>query len=176
MDSEYAEKIAGEHRAQRVLLNQQKLGSAQLETQSEQQELDRIEAKAAALKAKRAAEQLAREFARERASVLSLLSPFIDRAITQPRNGNPISKGGIKRPTSLGALTSFGALNDTPAGLDALYHAGGHPANMRKKGGFPSFVSMTSIPNESVRQQVRRAQQYLRKYGQLLVNESKLSQ
>lgn len=176
VDAEYAAKIAEEQRQQRDILNKQRLQAAELQTQQKQKELDRIAAEAEEVRKAREKAALLQEFNRERAAIESLLAPFLDLAITQPSGTNPISKGGIRRQTSLGALRSSGALNDTRAGLDFLYHVGGHPANMRKKGGFPSFVSMSPIPNESVRQQVRRAQQLLVKYGELLVEKGMLSE
>lgn len=176
VDAEYAQKIADKQREQSEILNKQRLQAAELQTQQKQTELDRITEEAEEVRKAREKALLVQEYNRDRAAIESLLAPFLDLAITQPSGTNPISKGGIRRQTSLGALQASGALNDTRAGLDFLYHVGGHPANMRKKGSFPSFVSMSPIPNESVRQQVQRAQQLLVKYGELLVEKGMLSQ
>lgn len=176
VNATYIDKIVGEHRKQQELLNQQRLSAEKLATEQQQIELDRISASVAEIQARRAKAKLIQDFNRERAVVESLLAPFIDNAITQPSVKNPISKGGPMRPTSLGSLRASGALDETRKGLDFLYHVGGHPANMRKKGGFPSFVQLTPIPNDSVRARVKQAQQLLLKYGEVMVEEGLLSE
>lgn len=175
VDLQYAEKIAEEQRRQRELLKQQELEAEKLQTKQRSQELEAIQRQRAELEERVVRQKLEDEYRRDMPTINSLLAPFLDNAITQPQGGNPIAKGGIMRPTSFSSLQGSGALNDTNEGLDFLFRVGGHPANMRSKGGFPSFVSQRALGSGTERDQVRRAQQLLIKYGALLVRDGKLS-
>ena len=175
-NSRAEEQVLQEHRRQEQLLGEQRMHAARLETIQREEETARIAATAEKLQRDRARTKLLAEFRREQSTVNSLLAPFLDRAITQPSDYTPIGKGGIPRPTSLSALRSYGALEQTDTGINKLFHVGGHPANMRTKGSFPAFVQLTSIPNSSVRSRVLQAQKLLQKYGELMVEEGLLSQ
>ena len=175
VDEEFAAKIADEQREQRRLLKEQELAAEQLETQERAAELAAIEKRNEELRARLALEKLKAEYQADLSEIESLLAPFLDSAITQPTKSNPIAKGGPMKPTSLNALKGSGALDDSSDGLNLLYQAGGHPANMRKKGGFPSFVSLQTLGQGSERDKVRRAQQLLVKYGELMVEDGLLS-
>ncbi|WP_425399931.1 hypothetical protein [Aeoliella sp.] len=175
VDEEFAAKIAAEQREQRRLLKEQELAAEQLETQERAAELAAIEKRNEELRARLALEKLKAEYQADLSEIESLLAPFLDSAITQPTKSNPIAKGGPMKPTSLNALKGSGALDDSSDGLNLLYQAGGHPANMRKKGGFPSFVSLQTLGQGSERDKVRRAQQLLVKYGELMVEDGLLS-
>ncbi|MEZ6131299.1 MAG: hypothetical protein R3C59_21700 [Planctomycetaceae bacterium] len=176
VNEEFAAKIADEQREQRRLLKEQELAAEQLETQERAAELAAIEKRNEELRARMAMEKLKAEYQADLSEIKSLLAPFLDSAITQPTKSNPIAKGGPMKPTSLNALKGSGALDDSNEGLNLLYQAGGHPANMRKKGGFPSFVSLRTLGAGSERDTVRRAQQLLVKYGELMVEDGLLSQ
>jgi hypothetical protein len=175
VDEQYAAKIADEQRQQRELLKQQELEAEQLETKQRAEELELIQREREELEARIAQQKLKAEYGRDMATINSLLAPFLDDAITQPSRTNPISKGGPRKPTSLDALRSSGALAETDDGLEFLFKVGGHPANMRKKGSFPSFISPRPLQKGSEQALVQRAQQLLIKYGELLVADRKLS-
>jgi len=176
VDEQYAAKLAEERRKQRELLKQQELEAERIAAGEREKELAAIKKRRKALEDKIAAEKLEAEYRRELPTIKSLLAPFLDNAITQPVRGNPIGKGGPMRPTSLGALRGSGALENTNKGLDFLFRVGGHPANMRDKGSFPTFVSQRPLGSGAEREQVSKAQQLLIKYGDLLVRDGLLSE
>ncbi|MCA9179792.1 MAG: hypothetical protein KDA51_00025, partial [Planctomycetales bacterium] len=102
VDAQYAEKIAEEQRRQRELLKQQELEAEKLQTNQRSQELEAIQRQRAELDERIARQKLEDEYRRDMPTINSLLAPFLDNAITQPEGGNPIAKGGVLRPTSLG--------------------------------------------------------------------------
>ena len=175
VNDQYAEKIAAEQRHQHELLKQQELEAEQLQTQQRAEELEKIKGKRKLLEDEIAQQKLEAEYQRDLRTIESLLAPFLDNDITQPVGNNPIAKGGLARPTSLSALRGTGALDEDNDGLNFLFHVGGHPANGREKGSFPTFISLRPLGEGGEREKVRQAQQLLIKYGDLLVRDRKLS-
>jgi hypothetical protein len=55
-----------------------------------------------------------------------------------------------------------------------LYAFGGHSANFRKKGGFPTY-SDNGYASPTVKQQMQTVQQFLLKYGEFLVEDELLT-
>jgi hypothetical protein len=55
-----------------------------------------------------------------------------------------------------------------------LYAFGGHSANFRKKGGFPTYTD-NGYASPTVKQQMQTVQQFLLKYGEFLVDDELLT-
>ena len=175
VEERYAAQLAEERRKQQELLKQQELEAERAATGEREKELAEIRRRRKEFEDRIAAEKLESEYRKDLPNIKSLLAPFLANAITQPAAGNPISKGGPMKPTSLGALRGSGALEDSNEGLDFLFRVGGHPANERTKGSFPTFVSQRPLAAGAERDQVRKAQQLLIKYGELMVRDGLLS-
>ena len=132
---------------------------------------------AAAIAAK---QKLEAEFRREQSEITSVLFPFLDtNGESQPRFG-PIDDprswhfpGQGLGPTSFSRLSASGALEDSADGNRRLYFLGGDFNNLRRKGGFPSYVA-TGLNDRGVLGRVQRARELLVKYGELMVEKGML--
>jgi len=110
------------------------------------------------------------EFQRDLPDIRSLLKPFITPGYNQhtekfmykaDENPNP-------RPVSLGSLVSIGYLHHSTERLTAFWRSTGHN-NDRPLGSFPrAQYGQTRLP-VNLKPVVERAQGYLRKYGELMV-------
>ena len=115
------------------------------------------------------------KFQRDLPDIKSLLKPFITPGLTQhlhkfayrpDSNPNP-------RPVSLGSLVALGYLHDSTERLTAFWRSTSHE-NDRPFGSFPKApYGKTVITHEIAA--VRRAQGYLKKYGDLMVSKKMLS-
>ncbi len=121
------------------------------------------------------------EFDKDQAEISSLLAPFLGLGEQQPKPGNPSQSDEWMEPCeplapmSLSRLQSSGALDATDQGLQRLYYLGGSPKNLRTRVCFPEF-STNGLSNGIVQSRVRRAQELLNKYGQLMVERRVLAQ
>ena len=115
------------------------------------------------------------EFQRDLPDIRSLLKPFITPGRTQhlhkfayrpDSNPNP-------RPVSLGSLEALGYLHDSTERLTAFWRSTSHE-NDRPFGSFPKApYGKTVITHEL--EAVRRAQGYLKRYSDLMVEKGMLS-
>jgi hypothetical protein len=135
-----------------------------------------------AAKAKAAKERLEADFRREQFEINSALYPFLDsNGESQPTLGtrdDPRSwhvPGRGLGPTSFSRLNASGALEDSADGNKKLYFLGGDFNNLRRKGGFPSYVA-TGLNDPGVLGRVKRARELLIKYGELMVEKGMLQQ
>jgi len=115
------------------------------------------------------------EFQRDLPDIKSLLKPFITPGLTQhlhkfayrpDRNPNP-------RPVSFGSLVALGYLHDSTERLTAFWRSTSHE-NDRPFGSFPRAPYGKTVISHEL-STVRRAQSYLKKYGELMVEKGLLS-
>ena len=119
--------------------------------------------------AKLAKTRLEADFVRDMQEINSLLSPFVSRA---PYTLHPPHSGqysGQNTGASLGTIVRWGALEPSDDGLDAMAQLGSPP--YRPLGTFPKFVQSEWKRNPDVKARLERAQELLRKYGDLLVEK-----
>ena len=116
------------------------------------------------------------EFERDLSDIKSLLKPFITPGHTQhlhkfayraDQNPNP-------RPVSFGSLKGLGYLHDTTERLTAFWRSTSHE-NDRPFGSFPKAPYGQTRLKGGALPAVRRAQGYLQKYGDLMVEKGMLS-
>ena len=111
------------------------------------------------------------------AEVKSTLAPFLEPRSIQPslagRFSIKFSRTGQKRPMSLGKLMSIGALGETELSLKKLALIGGNRKLPEPKWSISSQPHGWSEDDEEF---LRKAQQMLRDYGAVLVDEGLLSQ
>ncbi len=103
----------------------------------------------------------------QRPEVCDLLKPFVSGGYWQPG----IGVGKDKTPMSLAALQATGALEDTVKGLDKLMDIGKDGRNDRPHWGYPIWRKCS----EQQREEIKKAQAYLRDFGVELVELKKLS-
>jgi hypothetical protein len=116
-----------------------------------------------------AREKLEAEFTRDRAEINKLLSPFVTPA---PYRINPpfgYYPSGQNTGESLSAIAKCGALEESEDGLDAMSRLGENCP--RPLGTFPIYVQSEWRRNPRVKAKLERAQELLRKYGELLVEK-----
>ena len=124
--------------------------------------------------------ELEKEFEAQYKKMESMLKPFISLADTHPTLSNddrrPAAfRGGPYAPMSFGGIQAATALEPTDGGLEALFYVGGHSSNLRVNiGGFPRY-SHGGLRNEAVRNQLKQIQEFLRKFGPLMVEKRLLS-
>ena len=58
--------------------------------------------------------------------------------------------------------------------LERLFYYGGCQSNRRHKGGFPNYTQVALKRNKSVNHSVKRAQELLIQYGELMVEQGLL--
>jgi len=137
----------------------------------EQNAKAKYNAKLAEIEAKRKAErlkQLNREFDRELASIRRHLQPFITDGYTYRTD----DKSG---PVSLSVLEGQGALKEGFEGLRRLCYIGGTTKNGRDRGGFPMYIGGRNGERLTNWDFVQRAQDMIRKYGEVLVDRELLA-
>jgi hypothetical protein len=177
-EAERLAKIEADATAAARAQREQELGAAirQQVSEEDQHKLDEIERQRAEEARKAARKQLEAEFQRDLREIRSLLTPFISHGYTQPSDGGWYTKQSTKPgPVSLEALRGAGLLQDTHEALQMLHHAGTmNRDNDRPLGGFPPFIT-SSRDWGRYRPIVARAQELLRKYGDLMVEKKMLA-
>jgi hypothetical protein len=113
------------------------------------------------------------------ASIFGGLNEHRFSEFTQPetravRRTNGHHRHCCVRPVSLSRFRDAGALADNDTGRKMLYAFGGHSANFRKKGGFPTYTD-NGYASPTVKQKMQTVQQFLLKYGEFLVEDELLT-
>ena len=116
-----------------------------------------------------AREKLEAEFTRDQAEINRLLSPFVSPAPYMLVPPHVYLYSGQNTGVSLSAIAQCGALGESEDGLDAMSKLGQSAA--RPLGTFPKYVQSEWRRNPRVKAQLERAQELLRKYGELLVEK-----
>ena len=110
------------------------------------------------------------------AEVASVLAPFFEPRTIQPNLAGSFSikfsRSYDKAPTSLGKLRSIGVLDQSPLGLKKLALVGGNRKLPEPRW---SIASQPGNWSEGDEEFLRKAQTMLRDYGDILVQEGKLS-
>ena len=125
-----------------------------------------------AIRQRQAAEkltQLKREFQRDLSDIKVKLQPFITTGYTY--NGDT----GRRGPVSLAVLRGQGALDEGRKGLEKLLYIGGTTTNDRQRGGFPQYVGSEFAWRQLNKDFLVKAQDYLNKYGELLIEAGLLA-
>ena len=131
-----------------------------------------VQNEANAVKAAKAREKqkLRNEFDLVRAEALRYLAPFVGQGLKY--RGKSEGRG----PMSLSLLTSSGALEATTAGMIELSKLA---QNDRPKNGFPQWLAYAYFDDPRFTGQVayvEKAQQFLKKFGELMVEEGLLAE
>ncbi len=130
--------------------------------------------KAAEQKAERA--RLEAEFNREHAQIMHYLSPLFAEGYSQPKSVDNSKQGTVKRPMSLAAIKSYGALNapdGSEGGFVKLLWLFNDKSNDRKvRGPYPHYFGGALNPGEI--EAIRPAYMLLQKYQTLLVEKGYL--
>ncbi len=158
-DQESLAKVEAEMQRQRELAAEQET----LRLAKERRQLEEAERKAAQLEEARSPE------------VAQELMPFLARRSLQPRlagSSVQMSRTFDDRPMSLSALQGIGALSATDDGLETLARVGGH-----RELGSPKWSMRPSSRtwNDETREQLKRAQELLRRLGPVMVEAGLLS-
>lgn len=119
--------------------------------------------------------QLEREFNAEREQVLSMLTPFVYKHDSQLNTRGTYSSTVEPTAVSLSAIEGLGGLEQSVAGLHQLHKLGNYGSNGRPLGGFPIRKSNSFNYVEGAKDRVMKAQEYLIKYGDLLVEKGHLA-
>lgn len=113
--------------------------------------------------------QLNRDFQRDMPGIQAKLQPFLSTGYTY--NGD----SGRKGPVSLGVLRSQGALEPGRRGLERLLYVGGTTTNDRNRGAFPQYIGGEWGWRQTNKDFLVQAQDYLIRYGDLLVEAGMLA-
>ena len=151
-----AKRLVGEATAARIT-------QAAMEQKAEQEEELRRRQEAEKLA------QLKREYQRDLRDIKVKLQPFITDGYTY--NGDT----GREGPVSLSVLRGRGALDEGRKGLEKLLYVGGTSTNDRDRGGFPQYVGSEYAWRQLNKDFLVQAQDYLNKYGALLVEDGLLA-
>jgi hypothetical protein len=159
--------LEAERRIQAAQAEQERIDQeARIAAEEAEKKRREQEAKLAAQRA--AAEQAHREkvaaFEREFPAMKSLLSPFISSGQLQLQGSQWV--GGEEGPVSLSAIHQLGALNPN-AGTSHMLMYFGNGVNGRPTGSFPRGHAYDNG-------QVYRVQEFLRKYGEIMVEKDLL--
>ena len=118
---------------------------------------------------------LEREFQRDLPVIRSLLRPFITPGMTQPK-GRGFVSASQQGPVSLAKLRSTGALEPTVGGRQTLYWiTAANKMNDRDLGSFPSYFG-GAADWQRKHPTIKRAQDLLIKYGELLVEKKMMAE
>lgn len=119
-------------------------------------------------------------YAKKHLEIRTLLVPFTSPGYAQPVSADEFEFERAKKPMSYSALVKIGALQDTNEGRQILLKIGGMrtPAkrNDRPLGMFPRVDSIQALSDPKIANVVRDAQQLLRTYAGLLLEENLLSE
>ena len=154
-------RVEGELKAREIL--------AAAEASRQRQELSaRRQREAAELEGRRAALQ------QDLAEVKRYLAPFITKGYAQP-SGYFCAQTAVAGPMSYSKIVSAGALKETREGMQRLVNYATR-GNDRDQAGFPTCDGSEYQWAELNKEYVRRAQELLTRYGDLLVEQGLLSQ
>ncbi len=116
---------------------------------------------------------LERDFRRDEREIMSLLRPFITHGMMQPYRRS-YRAAAEKGPVSLDKLQASGALAPNPDARKALYYITSSTGNDRDLGAFPKYIGGRS-DTDSKQELMKRVQDLLHKYGELLVEKGLLA-
>ncbi|MCA9148122.1 MAG: hypothetical protein KDA92_02420 [Planctomycetales bacterium] len=112
--------------------------------------------------------------------IRQLLKPFVSSGYAQPAGRDQFVFERVPRPMSYSAIADAGALEDSQAGLVALFRVGGwksqNQQNDRPLGTFPRMNSAAELSKPDIDSRVRRAQWLLRVFGHNLVADGMLAE
>ena len=140
-----------------------------------------IKAKAAAEAEAAAAQREYEKLKREALApqVLALLAPFTTPDYTQPSQITNLmahgTKTGKNEPVSLSKLQSLGVLDDTEYGMKKLAILNTRNWTKRPRWSFVYEAPEPNLWSEQQFKMIRQTQEYLNKYGAILVQEGKLA-
>ena len=157
---EEAIRVAGEVEARKIMA----AAAASRNRQLEEEELHKQEeAKAVRLN----------KMQRDMADIQKHLRPFISKGYAQPGNADN-NQTGESIPVSLSKLTAFGVLKDGREGMEKLMRCA-TVNNDRDRGAFPQYLGGDRGWQQTNKEFLKRAQQLLNDYGDLLVEQGLLS-
>ncbi len=166
-----AEAEEAKRYAVETLVQQEKIANERRQLEIELED-DRAEGERRVAQLARA--KLLNEYERELPEIKSLLRPFITPALAQI-DGTSFDRSAVPVPMSLARIQGSGALKDGVGGLTRLYNLGGSSHNGRTdRGGFPNYSRHGVRDSDHVLTTVKRAQELLIKYGDLLVEKELL--
>ena len=157
---EEAIRVAGEVEARKIM----DAASAAKSRQLEEEELHKQE---------QAKNVRLNKMQREMPEIQKHLRPFITNGYAQPGNSDNVQTGE-SIPVSLARLTAFGTLKDGRDGLEKLMRCA-TVNNDREHGEFPQYLGGDRGWQQTNKEFLKRAQQLLNDYGDLLVEKGLLS-
>lgn len=168
------EKIAALDREAAEIENQQKMQAAGMRVDAAKQRLDEERQK---LKLEAEKRQLEADFQRDLPEIKRYLGKLFMDGHTQPVNASMYVDVGTTGPVSLARLVAAGALNDKVEGdgaYSSILHLMVSKDNDRKGAGpYPQdYIGGSPYPAQAAA--ARPAYQFLKKYGQLLVEKGYL--
>ena len=137
--------------------------------QAANEEKDKQEEAMRKRRAEEAIAQLKREYQQALPDIRVKLQPFITQGYTY--NGDT----GRKGPVSLAVLRGKGALEPGRKGLEKLLYVGGTTTNDRPRGAFPQYVGSEFAWRQLNKDFLVTAQDYIIKYGDLMVEQGLLA-
>ena len=158
------EKLQRDIELARLARENAKLGATkdQLDAEAKAEEGRRIRA------AQKAA--LVRQFDAEYPAMKAMLTPFTTAGTRQPTTSFQYIDTGERKPVSFGALQRLGYLENSPQ--NRLYFAKYVTAlNNRPAGSFPNL----SLDAGGGHEKIRKIQEFLQKYGEIMVDKNLLS-
>ena len=119
------------------------------------------------------------DYKRELEKIRTHLVAFTTPGYVQPESADNLVYRNVKQPMSYSALRRIGALNPTNEGRATLLRVGGSKSatqrNDRPLGSFPRMNSIEQLRNDkNLKARVNEAQQLLRRYGPLMVEDGLL--
>lgn len=175
-NKEADEQIAAKDREAAAIKNQQRLQAAGEQLEMAEKELKEDRQKQAREAAKR---QLEDEFQRELPQIKYYLGKLFIEGNTQPISSTTYADIGTTGPVSLARLVAAGALKDKVEGdgaYSAILHLMVSTSNDRKGAGPYPQDYIGGSPEPAQAAAARPAYQFLRKYGQLLVEKGYLQE
>jgi hypothetical protein len=157
--------------------------AADAEVEKQRQRLVEIEeqkrADAAEAERQRKEAQRKREYEQLKPQILALLAPLTTPDYAQPRSvtGQLVleEKTAEKAPVSLTTLRSLGALDPKEPGLRKIALINSYKWTSRPRWNMIYQAPEPSLWSPQQFEMIRKTQEYLRKYGDLLVDEGKLA-
>ncbi len=124
--------------------------------------------------------ELRRQMESELPAMRSLLSPFITPGYRQPSVDTHLEVTPDALPISLSRLMRSRALEDSKKGMETMLiladsDSNYQPRNDRPHGSFPNRESETDIGKPEILRTLRTVQEFLRKYGDVMVEAKLLS-
>ncbi len=159
--------------------SEKKLESARKESTERIAESEKsVEAEQATVAARNA--ELRKKMEAKLPGMRSLLSPFITPGYRQPRWESYLEVVPDKAPMSFSALQRVRALEDSKKGMELLLmladkEAGFYPGNDRPAGDFPIYQGEGDIQRPEILETLKVVQDFLRTYGEVMVEANLLS-